>query len=132
MLESRPDSRDVDHASLALALDTLQDVVTAATTCADACLSEPDVGDRVDCVRACHDAADVATALLRVLSRTGPTVMGSRALIDAGAKMLSETAEVTGAHGGDDKHCRLCSETCSRAQQALAGLQTAVASASES
>lgn len=129
MLEARPDARDVDHGTLAMAIDALEDAVSAATICADACLSESNVADRIDCIRACADTADTATALIKVLSRTGPTVYGSRALIDATAKMLAETAEVTAAHGADDKHCRICAETTSRAQQALAGLQTAVAAA---
>lgn len=131
MLESRPDTRGVDHAALALAIDGLHDVVVAATTCADACLSmEGEIADVRDCVQACADAADVATATAKVLSRTGPTVEGSRALLDAAAKILSETSNVCAEMAVDDKHARICADTTSRAQQALANLQTAIAAAS--
>lgn len=127
ILEARPDARGVDHALLALAIDALADVVTASTTCADACLSHDDVTSRRDCIRACQDAADVSTATIKVLSRIGPTMHGSRALIDAAAKLLSETETVTAAHGIDDKHCRICAETCARASQTLQSLQTEIA-----
>ena len=127
MLEARTDARGVDHAALALAIDAMHDVVSATTACADACLAEP--GDRADCIRACADAADVASTLLKVLSRTGPTVQGTQALIGATAKMLSETSAVTAAHGEHDKHCRITAETTSRGQQALAGLEAAIAAA---
>lgn len=129
MLEARTDERGVDHAALALAIDGMHDVVSATTACADACLSEGSAGDRADCIRACADAADVATALIRVLSRTGPTVQGTQALISAGAKMLAETSAVAAEHGDHDKHCRITAETTSRGQQALAGLEAAIAAA---
>ena len=133
MLEARPDSRGVDHAALGLAIDALHDVVTAATVCADTCLSlDGDVADRVECIQACGDAADVAGATAKVLSRSGPTVEGSRALVDATAKLLAEAGLVCSEHGVDDKHARICADTMTRAQQALAGLQAAVAVAAHS
>lgn len=129
MLDARPDERGVDHSALARAIDAMHEVVSATTTCADACLSEPDVADMTDCIRSCLDAADTATALIKVLSRTGPTVQGTQALLSATAKMLSETSAVAAAHGEHDKHCRITAETTSRGQQALAGLEAAVAAA---
>jgi hypothetical protein len=131
MLEARPDARGVDHAALALAIDALHDVVSAATTCADSCLSmEGDLGDRREVIQACGDAADVAGATAKVLCRTGPTVEGSRALVDATAKILSETESICADFGVDDKHARICADTTRRAEQALAGLKTAIAAAS--
>ena len=130
MLEARPDARGVDHAALAMAVDALQDVVTAATTCADACLSESDIDDHRECIQSCGDAADVAGATAKVLCRSGPTVEGSRALVDAAAKILSECSAICAEHGVHDKHARVCADTMSRAEQALAGLQTAIAAAS--
>ncbi len=76
MLEARPDARGVDHAALAVAIDALNDVVIAATTCGDSCLSDP--GDST---------------------------------------------------GTEDTFARICADTTSRAQQALAGLQPAIAAA---
>lgn len=131
MLESRPDTRGVDHAPLARAIDALHDVVTSATTCADACLSgEESIDDRRECIQVCADAADVAAATARVLCRTGPTVEGSRALVDATAKLLSEASVVCSEHGIHDKHARLCADSMSTAEQALASLQAAIAAAS--
>lgn len=131
MLESRPDARGVDHAPLARAIDALHEVVTSATTCADACLSEDrGVEDRRECIKVCADAADVAAATARVLCRTGPTVEGTRALVDATAKLLSEASTVCAEHGAHDKHARICADTMSSAEQALASLQAAVAAAS--
>ena len=132
MLEARAGGRAVDHAALGLAIDALHDVVTAATACADACLTEDGGGDRVECIQACADAADVAGATAKVLNRTGPTVEGSRALVDATAKLLAETGAICSEHGVHDKHARICAETMTRAQQALASLQAAVAAAASS
>ncbi len=83
----------------------------------------------VDCIRACQDVADVAGAASRVLARTGPTVHGSRALVTAAAKMLAECSEACSEHGEHHRHCRITAEATSRAEQALAGLQAAIASA---
>lgn len=131
MLESRSDERGVEHAPLARAIDALHDVVTTATTCADACLSEDDgLESRRDCIQVCADAADVSATTARVLCRTGPTVEGSRALVDATAKMLSEAGAVCAEHGDHDKHARICAEVMASAEQALAKLQTAIAAAS--
>lgn len=127
MLEARTDERGVDHAALALAIDAMQDVVAATAMCADACLSDPT--DKADCVRACTDTSDVAAALAKVLSRTGPTVLGTQALVSAAAKMLSECAAVCAEHGEHDAHCRICAEVCGRGQQALARLEAEVAAA---
>jgi hypothetical protein len=127
MLEARTDERGIDHATLALAIGALQDVVAATTACADACLSEG--GDKADCVRACADTADVAGALVRVLSRTGATTEGTRSLVQAAAKVLAECGTICAAHGEHDKHCRICAEVCGRAEQALQSLLTAVAAA---
>lgn len=129
MLEARSDERGVDHAALALAIDAMHDVVSATTSCADACLSGPGVEDRVECIRACEDTADVAATLSRVLARTGPTVQGTQALVSAAAKMLAETSSVAAEHGDHHKHCRITAETTSRGQQALAGLEAAIAAA---
>lgn len=129
ILEARPDQRGVDHATLSLAVDALADVVIVATTCADACLVMPDADDRVECIQACNDAADVAGTTSRVLMRTGPTVEGTRALVDATTKILSETSAVCAEHGVDHKHARICADVTARAEQAMAALQVAVASA---
>lgn len=129
ILEARPDERGVDHAPLSLAVDALADVVVVATTCADACLVMPDANSRAECIQACNDAADVAGTTSRVLMRTGPTVEGTRALVDATTKILSETSAVCATHGADHKHARICAEVTARAEQALAALQAAIASA---
>lgn len=130
MLDARPDARGVDHAALSLAIDGLHDVVSAATTCADACLSMPGADDRAECIQACNDAADIAGATLKILSRTGPTVTGTRALVDATAKILSETSQVCAEHAADHQHARICADVTASAERALAGLMTAVAAAS--
>lgn len=130
MLQARPESRGVDHTDLAIAIDALHEAVGAATSCADACLSEVDVTEHRACIQACADAADVAAATARVLCRSGPTINGSRALVDATAKLLSEASSICAEHGVDDKHARICADALSRAERALAGLQTAIAAAS--
>lgn len=125
MLQARPDERGVDHAVLAEALDALNDVALAATNCADSCLLvEPPA---ITCVQACSDAADVAAVTARVLSRTGPTVEGSRRLLDAAAMVLSECAEQCEEHAAHHQHCRVCADACHRAQRAVAQLQAEVA-----
>jgi hypothetical protein len=131
LLESRPDEAGVDHAPLARAIDALNDVALAATTCADACLVEGgDLDQRRECIQVCADAADVASAAARVLCRSGPTVEGTRALVEATAKLLSEASPICAEHGAHDKYARLCADSMSGAEQALARLQAAVAAAS--
>lgn len=130
MLQARPDERSVDHAVLGEAIDSLSEAVVATTNCADSCLVvEPPV---IECVQVCSDAADVAAATARVLSRTGPTVEGSRRLVDAAAMILSECADECERHADHHSHCRLCAEACRRAQRSLGHLQTEIARAEQS
>lgn len=125
MLQARPDPRGVDHAALAEALEALNDVALAATNCADSCLVvEPPM---VACVQVCSDAADVAAATARVLSRSGPTVEGSRRLVDAAAMVLSECADECERHIDVHQHCRVCADACRRAQRSLSQVQAEVA-----
>lgn len=129
ILQARTDERGIDHAVLAEALDALGEVALAATSCADGCLTAEEV--HATCVQACLDAADVAAATARVLSRTGPTVQGTRRLVDATAQLLAECAQECEEMAVVHRHARACADACQRAQRALAGVQTAVARADQ-
>lgn len=127
MLEAAPEAREIGHGVIAEAIDALNEASLVATQCADACLVTD--ADMTECVQACLDTADVAGVTARVLARTGPTVQGTRGLVDAAARILSECTNVCGEHAEHHRHCRICAEACDRALQAIAGLQTKVAAA---
>jgi hypothetical protein len=100
----------------------------ACTTCADACLSERDVGSLVPCIRLNLDCAAACQATGSILSRSNKT--GHRQLLEAQLATCiafcracaAECAEHAEMHG----HCRVCAEACTACASACNAMLTAM------
>ena len=69
MLEVHPRSSVLDRDLLLRCIDECIECAATCTSCADADLAEPDVGEMIRCVRLCLDCADVCQATARILIR---------------------------------------------------------------
>src|SRR5690554_6852437 len=79
------------------------------TTCADACLEEPDPSSLRRCIRTNLDCADVCAATDRLLSRPGPQDHESlRSQLEACRVLCRACAEECDKHAGKHEHCRIC------------------------
>jgi hypothetical protein len=96
------------------------------TTCADACLSEPNVEGLVECIRLNHDCADICATTAAVFARAGhrdePTL---HALIEACAAACQACGEMCERHA-DHEHCRICAEICRRCAEACERMTAAL------
>ena len=84
MLEAHPRSSVLDRDLLLRCIDECIECAATCTSCADADLAEPDVGEMIRCIRLCLDCADVCQATARILIRqTEPDLGVLRAEIEA-------------------------------------------------
>ncbi len=80
-------------------------------SCADACLAEPNAGERAECIRRCLDASDACTAFYRMGSRrTGGNVKAIKAQGAATIVACEQCHELCNMH--DDAHCKRCTTMC--------------------
>lgn len=97
------------------------------TTCADACLAEPDSPHLAQCVRLNLDCADVCEITARLIARPSrrdePTL---EALLEACAAACRACAEECARHAGEMKHCRICEESCRRCADACDRMRAAL------
>lgn len=83
------------------------------TSCADACLAEPMVGELARCIRLNLDCADVCATTSRVLIRqteSEPALI--QELLRACATACRLCAEECEKHADMHDHCRICAEHC--------------------
>ena len=123
MLETYPQSINLDRAQLAATIDALIACSQACTACADACLSEDMVAELTKCIRTNLDCADVCAITARVLSRhTGYDVNISRALLEACVMACKSCGDECAAHAEHHEHCRICADACRSCEQACRDL----------
>src|SRR5215212_271375 len=123
MLETYPQSINLDRTKLAATIDALTRCSEACTACADACLSEDMVADLTKCIRTNLDCADICGVTARVLSRhTGYDANISRAMLDACATACKACGDECGRHAGMHEHCRICADACRACEQACRDL----------
>ena len=128
MLETYPESINLDRAKLAAAIDALSACGGACTACADACLSEGMVAELTKCIRTNMDCADICAATARVLSRhTGYDANISRAVLDACAMACKSCGDECASHANMHEHCRVCADACRACEQACRDLLTGMA-----
>lgn len=127
MLDTHPQTFELDAQLLVEAIDALQDCVQACTACADACLGEDGVADLVRCIRLDLDCADVCAATAKVMTRqTAYAPPISRALVEAARTACATCAAECEQHAGHHEHCRVCAGACRRAEQACSRLLVAM------
>ena len=119
MLRSHPHSNEqrvVDYAEALKALSTCAEI---CTSCADACLAEPEHLERLRrCIRTDLDCADVCHATMRVLVRQTETPNDLvHAQLHACVVACQACADECEQHAEMHDHCRLCGETCRYCQE---------------
>jgi hypothetical protein len=123
MLETYPQSINLDRQKLAATIDALIACSQACTACADACLSEDMVAELTKCIRTNLDCADVCATTARVLSRhTGYDANISRALLEACVMACKSCGDECAAHAEHHEHCRICADACRACEQACRDL----------
>jgi len=123
MLETYPQSINLDRRKLAATIDTLIACSEACTACADACLSEGMVAHLTKCIRTNMDCADICATTARVLSRhTGYDANISRTLLDACAMACKSCGDECARHAEHHEHCRICANACRTCEQACRDL----------
>jgi uncharacterized protein DUF326 len=128
MLETYPQSIDLDHAKLAAAIDALIACSEACTACADACLSESSVAELTKCIRTDNDCADICAITARVLSRhTGYDANLTRSLLETCATACRACGDECASHAEAHEHCRICAEACRSCEEACRQLLAAMA-----
>ncbi len=101
------------------ALEALEACAATCTSCADACLAEPEHVTRLRrCIRTNLDCADVCNATARVLTRQTETpnelVQAQLHACVVACQLCSEECE---RHSDMHEHCRICAETCGHCQE---------------
>jgi hypothetical protein len=123
MLETYPQSINLDRTKLAATIDALIACSAACTACADACLSEDMVAELTKCIRTDLDCADVCATTARVLSRhTGYDANISRSLLDACAMTCKACGDECAGHADMHEHCRICADACRNCERACRDL----------
>lgn len=118
MLDTHPQTFDVDAGRLAEVIDALLDCANTCTQCADACLSEEDPTGLARCIRLDLDCADICATTARVVSRqTEHDANVTRPLLQACIAACRSCGEECGSHAPRMRHCSICSEQCRRCQQ---------------
>ena len=80
-------------------------------SCADACLAEPNAGERAQCIRRCLDASDACTAFYRMGSRrTGGNVPAIKAM--GAATVIACEQCLAECENHSDAHCTRCAKMC--------------------
>jgi hypothetical protein len=127
MMQTYPQSINLDRDKLAAAIETLTACAQACTACADACLSESTVADLTKCIRTSLDCADICAATARVLSRhTGYDANISRSLLEACATACKACGDECAGHAEMHEHCRICAEACRACEDACRSLLAAM------
>lgn len=127
MLDTYPQTFDVDADTLAAATEACVDCAQACTACADACLAEDMVADLRKCIRTDLDCATICAATADVLSRqTGSDANVTRAQVEACKAACTACGDECEQHASMHGHCRVCAEACRRCEQALDALLAAM------
>jgi hypothetical protein len=123
MLETYPQSVNVDKGLLAKVIEEALTCFQTCTACADACLSEDGVGDLAKCIRSNADCSAVCAATVQVLSRhTGYDANITRAQLQACIAACRACGDECAAHAEMHQHCRICAQACRACEQACRNL----------
>ena len=112
MLSTPPAAPAFPEDALARCLEGCLDFFQACTSCADACLSEPDPATQRACIRRCQDCADLCAVTVRLLSKQ----------LEACREACRLCAEECEKHAGHMEHCKVCGEVCRACEGACTAL----------
>jgi hypothetical protein len=130
IIERHPRPVKLDADALLRCIDDCIDCGATCTSCADACLGEPDALDLVRSIRLNLDCADVCEAAGRVLARqTEADLAVVRAVVEACVVACRVCAEECEHHAAHHDHCRVCAEVCRRCERTCSELLAVAATA---
>jgi len=109
----------IDEDALVIAVQECLNCSQSCTSCADACIADPSAAHLGRSASAALNCADMATAVVRVLSR--PTAY-DRAVIEAVLRAVVETCregyDENRKHATENEACLICAEACRKCAQA--------------
>jgi hypothetical protein len=118
IIERHPRPISLDRELMLRCIDDCYDCSATCTSCADACLGEPDALDLTRSIRLNLDCADICDAVGRVLTRqTEIDLSVVRAAIEACVVACRTCAVECEHHAAHHDHCRVCAEVCRRCEQ---------------
>jgi hypothetical protein len=120
MLNAYPGEQpQVDEDTLVICIQEALNCAQACIFCADACSADSSAAHLAQCAGAALNCADMATAVVRVLSRLTPydrdvTAAALRALDEACRACYGQCQK----HALDIESCQICGAACRRCAQA--------------
>jgi hypothetical protein len=127
VIAAHPRPASLDRDVLLRCIDECFDCAATCTSCADACLGEPDVAELVRCVRLCLDCADACDTTGRIVTRqTEPDLGVVRAVVEACATACRVCGDECERHAAHHEHCRISAEVCRRCERACNELLAAI------
>jgi hypothetical protein len=109
----------VDEDALVIAVQECLNCAQSCTSCADACIAAPSAAHLGRSAGAALNCADLAMAVVRVLSRPAAY---DHAVTEAALRALIETCregyEEHRKHAQDEEVCAICAEACRKCGQA--------------
>jgi hypothetical protein len=119
VIAAHPRPTSLDRDVLLRCIDECFDCAATCTSCADACLGEPDVAELVRCVRLCLDCADACDTTGRIVTRqTEPDLGVVRAVVEACATACRVCGDECERHAAHHEHCRISAQVCRRCERA--------------
>ena len=113
MLDAAPTGVPLRTEDVAAAIDACLSCLQSCTSCADADLAEPDVGELATCVALCLNCAEVCDTTARLLSRPAHwELFVVHRLLQACVRTCTESAEECARHAPHHRHCAICEQVC--------------------
>ena len=126
MIESHPVTSSFDTTELAECIMNCFSCAQVCNTCADACLSEDNVKDMIQCIRLNHDCADICSATGKMMSRlTSPSDEMLRDQIKACITACEICGNECSSHS-KMKHCTVCAQSCNECKKACEKILSSV------
>jgi hypothetical protein len=124
MLNQHPRALPTSRDSYADAVSNLTLCEQVCTSCADACLGEPEhLTELIRCIRLSQDCADICGVTARLLTRQTDT---DGAVVQAQLHACVLACEVCAdecfSHASMHGHCATCSESCRECQECCSRL----------
>lgn len=123
MLETYPQSINLDRRKLAATIAALIVCSEACTGCADACLSEGMVAELTKCIRTTWTAPTSAPPQPESCPGTPATTRTSAVPCSTPCVMACKSCgDECARHADAHEHCRICAEACRTCEQACRDL----------
>jgi hypothetical protein len=127
ILSAHPGEIIIDINALANCIMECFNCAQICDVCANACLSEENLGNLVQCIRLNFICSQICTVTGRILSRqSGRDLRLKRTQIESCLKACQACGDECKIHALHHEHCRLCAEACRRCEESCTALLNAV------